>query len=242
MNTFSIYDTGCTVKKYEIILWDVDQTLLDFKKSEDYALKYTFEQFGRKIQEETVQLYSEINDSYWKQFERGEVTKETVLYGRFQSLFEALSIHDIKAEEIAPAYQKALGSVYFYRDDSYRLCQELKKDYRQYVVTNGVTWTQQNKLRLAGFDKIMDGIFISEVLGCPKPNKEFFDRCFEKIPDFNKEKTIIVGDSLTSDMLGGNRAGISCCWYNPGQKEKNSDISIDYEINYLWDIKEVLNA
>lgn len=230
------------MKKYDIILWDIDQTLLDFKKSENYALKETFKQFGKIIQDETVQLFSRINDSYWKRYEKGEIDKQEIQSGRFQSLFEALSICDIKVEDIAPVYQKALGSVYFYQDDSYRLCRELKKDYRQYVVTNGVEWTQQNKMRLSGFDKIMDGIFISEVLGSPKPNKEFFEKCFEKIPDFQKEKTIIVGDSLTSDMRGGNIAGISCCWYNPEHKEKSNDVRIDYEIDHLWNIKEVLNA
>lgn len=226
--------------KYEIILWDVDQTLLDFLKSEDYALRYAFEQFGKCIDSAIVSLYSEINDSYWKRLEKGEITKQEVLHGRFQSLFAKLSIKDIQVDNFAKIFQTALGSVCFYKDDSYRLCQELKKDHRQYVVTNGVAWTQQNKLKLAGFDQIMNDIFISENLGSPKPNKEFFDKCFEMIPDFNRQKTIIVGDSLTSDMLGGNRAGITCCWYNPAGKEKKGNAHIDYEINNLWDIKEVL--
>lgn len=230
------------MKKYEIILWDMDQTLLDFKKSENYALKDAFKQFGKTIQDDTVRLFSEINDSYWKRFERGEIDKQEILSGRFRSLFEVLSIKDIKIEDIAAVYQKALGSVYFYLDDSYRLCSELKGNCRQYVVTNGVEWTQQNKMKLSGFDRIMDGIFISEVLGVPKPNKEFFEKCFEKIQDFHREKTIIIGDSLTSDMRGGNRAGITCCWYNPEHKERNGDIRIDYEIDNLWDIREVLNA
>ncbi|MBD5456082.1 MAG: noncanonical pyrimidine nucleotidase, YjjG family [Lachnospiraceae bacterium] len=230
------------MKKYEIILWDVDQTLLDFTKSEDYALRHAFEQFGRSIDTEIVKLYSGINDSYWKRLERGEVTRQEVIYGRFRSLFQELSVEDITAEEFAPVFQKALGSVYFYKDDSYRLCQELQKDFRQYVVTNGVTWTQQNKLKLAGFDKVMEDIFISEMLGCDKPGIEFFDKCFERIPDFNKEKTIIVGDSLTSDMLGGNNAGIACCWYNPEGKERTGTVRIDHEITDLWDIREVLNG
>lgn len=228
------------MQRYKIILWDVDQTLLDFIKSEDYALRNTFEQFGKQIDSDIVSLYSSINDSYWKRLEKGEVKKQEVLLGRFYTLFECLSIDDIDVREFASAYQKALGSVYFYRDDSYRLCLELKKDYRQYVVTNGVTWTQRNKLRLSGFDKIMDDIFISEEIGSPKPFRDFFDKCFDKIPDFDREKTIIVGDSLTSDMLGGNRAGISCCWYNPEKKEKTNDVFIDYEIKNLWEIKKIL--
>lgn len=230
------------MKKYEIILWDVDQTLLDFSKSEDYALRFAFEQFGRSINAEIVKLYSGINDSYWKRLERGEITRQEVLQGRFRSLFKELSVRDISAEEFAPVFQKALGSVYFYKDDSYRLCQELHNDFRQYVVTNGVAWTQQNKLKLAGFDKIMDDVFISEVLGSNKPEKDFFDKCFKLIADFNREKTIIVGDSLTSDMLGGNNAGIACCWYNPEGKEREANVRIDHEISNLWNIREVLNG
>ncbi len=232
------------MKKYEIILWDVDQTLLDFTKSEDYALRAAFKKFGRTIDTKTVNLYAGINDSYWKRLERGEISKEEVLRGRFETLFERLQIDGISAEEFAPVYQKALGSVYYYRDDSYLLCCELRRNFRQYVVTNGVTWTQQNKLKLAGFDKVMDGIFISEMLGSPKPSLEFFEECFKQIPDFQKEKTIIIGDSLTSDMLGGNRAQIACCWYNPEgkklQEETQIELVVDYEIRNLWEIKDIL--
>ena len=82
------------MKKFKFILWDVDNTLLDFDKSEDYAIRYSFEQFGRKIDTRTVRLYSAINDSYWKRLERGEITKEKVLSGRFESLFEEMQIYD----------------------------------------------------------------------------------------------------------------------------------------------------
>ena len=240
MDTFFL---GEMMKLYDIIFWDVDQTLLDFTKSEDYALRYAFGQFGKKIDGQIVDLYSAINDSYWKRLEREEITKEEVLRGRFETLFERLSISDISISEFASIFQNALGSVYYYKDDSFLLCNELKKDFHQYIVTNGVTWTQLNKLKLAGFDRIMDGIFISEKIGSPKPAREFFDRCFLQIPDFQKEKTIIIGDSLTSDMQGGNNAGIACCWYNPGAKvltEKEKQLRIDYEIRNLWEIKDVL--
>ena len=232
------------MKQYEIILWDVDQTLLDFSKSEDYALKYAFKKFGRNIDSRIVRLYAGINDSYWKRLEKGEISRAEVQRGRFETLFSKLQITDIAPEEFAPIFQKALGSVYYYRDDSFLLCSELRRDFRQYVVTNGVTWTQQNKLKLAGFDKVMDGIFISEMIGSPNPSRDFFEKCFEQIPDFQREKTIIVGDSLTSDMLGGNQASISCCWYNPDGKkvkeETDLELQIDYEIRDLWEIKDIL--
>lgn len=236
------------MKRFSIILWDVDQTLLDFNKSQKWALHESFRSFGREITDETVSLYAKINDSYWKRHELGEITKEALLTGRFESLFGELSITDIPVKEFAALYQKALGSVFFFRDDSFRLCSKLKGQIRQYVITNGVSSTQRNKLRLSGLDKIMDGIFISEEMGHPKPSPLYFEKCFQQIPGFQKEKAIIVGDSLSSDIKGANNVGVSCCWYNPEgnpegcpQGKKNTaGLKIDYEIRNLWELEEIL--
>lgn len=228
------------MKRFKTILWDVDNTLLDFDKSEDYALRYSFEQFGKKIDTKTVHLYSKINMSYWESLERGEITKDKVLSGRFESLFKELLISDIPVGEFQAIYQKALGSVAYYKDNAYRLCKELSKEFKQYVVTNGVTITQQSKMKLSGFDKIMDDIFISEKIGNPKPSPLFFEDCFKMIPGFEREKTIIIGDSLTSDMKGGNNAGIFCCWYNPKGSKNTGDVKVDFEIKNLWEVKEIL--
>lgn len=228
------------MKRFTTILWDVDQTLLDFDKSQRWALYESFRRFGREITDDTVALYAEINDSFWKRHELGEITREELLPGRFESLFKSLSITDIPVKEFADFYQKALGSVYFFRDDSFELCSKLKGQVRQYVITNGVSSTQRNKLRLSGLDKIMDGIFVSEEMGHPKPSRLYFEKCFESIPDFQKEKTIIVGDSLSSDIKGANNAGVCCCWYNPEKKENTAGLTIDYEIRNLWELEEIL--
>ena len=152
-----------------------------------------------------------------------------------------MGITDLPVEEFASFYQKALGEVYCFRDDSLELCQELKDEgYLQYAVTNGVSSTQRNKLRLSGLDRIFDDIFVSEEIGEPKPSRKYFERCFQKIPDFSREKALIIGDSLSSDMQGGNNAGICCCWYNPGEKPRAAGLRIDYEIENLWELKELL--
>lgn len=228
------------MKKYDIVLWDVDETLLDFGKSQTYALKESFRKFGREITDETVALYAAINDSWWKRYELGEVSKKELLIGRFRTLLSELLFTDIPAQEFADTYQALLGSVFFFRDRSWELCGKLKGKVRQYAVTNGVSATQRNKLRLSGLDKIMDDIFISEEMGYPKPNPLYFEKCFQRIPDFRKERTVIVGDSLSSDMRGGNNVGIACCWYNPGGKENTSGLKIDYEIRNLWELEEIL--
>lgn len=228
--------------RYHTILWDVDQTLLDFDRSQDYALRFCFQKLNLEINDEIVQIYASINDSYWKRLERGEVTKKELLTGRFDTLFEQLHIDTVTSADIAPMYQKALGSVYFYKDDSLELCKKLQGKVKQYVVTNGVSSTQRNKLRLSGLDQIMEGIFISEEMNYAKPDIRFFERCFKQIPNFQKESTLIVGDSLTSDMKGGNQAGLDCCWYNPAGHKNENNLKIDYEIQNLWEVEEILSC
>lgn len=229
------------MKQFEILLWDVDQTLLDFSKSQKDALGRSFQKYGRTLKEEILSLYVSINDAYWKRHELGEVTKEQLLTGRFETLFSEANIADIPVEEFAAFYQKALGEVYYFRDDSFKLCTELKQEgFRQYAVTNGVSSTQRNKLYLSGLDGILDDVFISEEMGAPKPSILYFERCFQKIPGFSKERALLIGDSLSSDIQGGNNAGICCCWYNPEGKAPNGHLRIDYEIRNLWELKELL--
>ncbi len=226
--------------RFEIILWDIDQTLLDFKKSQEYALQHSFMQFGRKIDDTVKAQYDAINHTYWKQYELGKVTKSELLTGRFATLFSQLGMKDIPVEEFQAFYQDALGSVYYFRDDAYQLCSKLKGKVRQYAVTNGVSSTQRKKLRLSGLDQLFDDIFVSEEMGVPKPQLSYFEKCFEQIEDFQKEKTLIVGDSLSSDMQGGNNVGIACCWYNPYKSENDTGLKIDYEIQNLWEVEEII--
>lgn len=230
------------MSRFNTILWDVDQTLLDFNLSQAYALEESFKQFGLEMKNNTLSLYTDINTSYWKRHELGEVSKAELLTGRFKALFSELGVKNIDIENFAAVYQKSLGSVFYFRDDSYKLCSKLKGKVRQYAVTNGVTATQKNKLHLSGLDSILDDIFISEEIGYPKPQIEYFERCFERIPDFKKEETFIVGDSLSSDIKGGNDAGIVCCWYNPEEKENPTKLRIDYEIKNLWEIEKILDT
>lgn len=232
--------------KYHILLWDVDGTLLDFNYSEKMSLKECFKFIGVDMTDEMLQCYHEINISWWKRLELGQTTKKELLLGRFTELFSSLSMENVDVLAFQQHYQQLLGSIYSYVEDSLSLCQRIEEmslqsgeRVRQYVVTNGVAKTQRNKLQLSGFDKIMDEFFISEELGAVKPDRLFFDACFKEIPDFVKEETLIIGDSLSSDMKGGNQAGIATCWYNPNG-EVNKGEKTDYEIQSLWEILKLL--
>lgn len=227
--------------KYSVIFWDLDQTLLNFDMSMEHAIRVVFERFGLDIDEAVIERYDAINRSYWNRLELGEITKEEVTVGRFRTLFQELEIHHVAPEEINVVYQKELGNVFFYMDGAKELVTKLRDmGYRQYVVTNGVNSTQANKMKLSGLDRIVDGVFVSELIGYPKPMKEFFDTCFAALPDVKKDEIILVGDSLTSDMRGANNAGIAACWFNPDAKENDTDVRTDYEIRRLPDLLTIL--
>ena len=229
------------MRKYTTVFWDLDQTLLDFDRSMEYALQAVFEQYGLKINEEMTARYSVINRSYWLRLESGELSKEQVTVGRFRTFFEELGITHVSPEELNVDYQRELGSVFFFMEGAKELVALLKeRGYRQYVVTNGVNATQANKMRLSGLDRIMDGVFVSELMGYPKPRKEFFDGCFAALSDVDRNKCILVGDSLTSDMRGAENAGIASCWFNPEKQEKDVDVRTDYEIRRLEELISIL--
>lgn len=228
---------------FTTILWDVDNTLLDFNYSCKGALRQGFQALGQNLTEEMIARYFEINDKYWKMFERGEISKDEVLYKRFEEFFGEYGLLDlpgVSVDAFRIEFQKSLGNIYSYLDDSLSICKALQTKFKQYIVTNGVSSTQRSKLGLSGFTEVMTGLFISEEIGAPKPTKEYFDYCLEHIEEKDKGHILLVGDSLTSDIKGANMAGIKACWYNPKEQALPEGYQIDYEIVDLHQIFEVL--
>lgn len=223
------------------ILWDVDGTLLDFIAAEKAAIKTLFKEFNLgECSDEMIKRYSEINKTCWQRLERGEITKQEVLIGRFKEFFASEGLDSSVAEEFNSLYQLRLGDTIVYHDDSLEIIRSLRGRARQYVVSNGTVEAQSKKLRLSGLGELMDGIFLSEHIGIEKPNIEFFDRVFEEIEPADRSRVMIVGDSLTSDIQGGNNAGIITCWYNPQGDKAPDKYRIDYEISDLHQIYEFM--
>lgn len=227
-------------KRITTLLWDADNTLLDFDYSMRNSLIECFKTYNVEATEEMLERYSEINDSYWKRLERGEITKKDLLKNRFRDLLIEYKLDYIDYEAFRSEFQEHLGTIYSYLDDSLNICKALKKSYKQYVVTNGVASTQYSKLGLSGFLDVMDGIFVSDEIGFNKPDQRFFLRCLDKLEEKDKERILIIGDSLTSDIKGGNNAGIKTCWYNPKRKEAVQEYKIDYELRNLNQIFKIL--
>ncbi len=225
----------------KMILWDIDATLLDFHAAEKAAIRSLFTRFGLgECTDEMLQRYSSINRTYWERLERGEMTKAEILVGRFVEFFEGEGIDSSVAPKFNEAYQLSLGDTIVYRDDCMNILRSLKGKVWQYVVSNGTVIAQTKKLRLSGIGELMDGIFLSEDLGVEKPNLAFFEKVFASVPPMDKSEILIVGDSLTSDIRGGNNAGILTCWYNPSKMSVDGDYKIDYEIENLNEIYEIL--
>lgn len=223
----------------QTILWDVDGTLLDFSAAERYGMVKCCKEIGVDMDDAMLADYSAINRSWWEKHERGEVTQKEIFSGRLIELFAKYGISYTDYDRFNERYQIALGEVAFPLDDSLRLLQELKGQACQYAVTNGSRTAQEAKLEKSGIGKLLDGVFISEKIGYQKPSKGFFD-IVQKQTGYIPEQTLIVGDSLTSDMQGGNNAGIRCCWYNPKGAPAKDDVRIDFEIRNLWEVKEIL--
>ena len=227
----------------KVILWDMDATLLDFLAAEKTAIRSCFEKFSLgECTDEMIERYSKINRRYWEMLERGEMAKADILVNRFRDFFASEGIETDCEMEFNRSYQIALGDTICFQDDSYELVKKLNETHRQFIVTNGTFVAQERKLKKSGFGALMEDVFISELLGHEKPAVEFFEKVFEKIGHEEKKEILIVGDSLTSDMRGGNNAGIVCCWYNPQHLENTKEVVLDYEIDNLWQIEEILKT
>ncbi len=223
------------------LLWDVDGTLLDFKAAESAAIRRLFGEFSLgECTDEMIRRYSAINEEFWQRLERNEITKQQVLIGRYEQFFAEIGVPVSLAVEFNRRYQVRLGDTIVLRDDSYSIIKSLRGRVRQYVVSNGTVIAQSRKLEGSGLGEMMDGVFLSEALGVEKPNKAFFDAVMDRICPEAPEEVMIVGDSLTSDIRGGNNAGIKTCWYNPEGKTAPDEYKIDYVIADLHEIDSLL--
>lgn len=227
--------------KFDVVLWDMDGTLLDFKVAQKEAITQVFRSIHKPLTDDIIDLYSRINESYWNKLRLGEVTEPELLTKRFQTLFDELGMSDVDVDSVVNEYEEVLGNVYEYIHDSLDLCKTLQVRCKQYIITNGIAGTQRRKIALSGLKDCVTDCFISEEVGHEKPSQEFLKYVFDRIPDFNPERTLIVGDTLSSDIKEGLQAGIKTCYFNPDRKPIEGDYLPDYEIDHLWDVLRVLD-
>ena len=223
------------------ILWDFDNTLLDFEMAERNAIISTFKAMGLgDINEKMLRRYSEINMSFWQKIERKEIDKKLALVKRYEVFFEEIGIDKSFAFKFNEKYEIALCDTIEYLDDSYNIVKSLKGHYQQCITSNGAIDVQKLRIKKSKFDTLMDHIFISDEIKADKPSMEFFNYVIDVIKCDDRSEVLIVGDSLTSDIKGGNNAGFLTCWYNKKNNIAPSDYKIDYNIQNLNEIYNIL--
>lgn len=223
----------------EFLFLDLDDTILDFHKAERLAIAKTFREFGLEPTDAVLNRYHEINKLHWQRLERGEITRNQVLVGRFQMLFDELGKH-ADPEQIAQSYEHNLSIGHYYLPGAREAVDALQGHYRLFLASNGTASVQHSRLTSAGLYPCFEQVFVSQDLGFNKPAKEFFDACAARIPGYDAGKAMMVGDSLTSDILGGIHAGMRTCWVNPAHKQAPENIRPDYEIESLSQLPALL--
>ncbi|MEY2196389.1 YjjG family noncanonical pyrimidine nucleotidase [Neobacillus sp. BF23-41] len=218
--------------KYEIILFDVDDTLFDFSLSEKKALHKAFVEFGLPTGlAEYEDNYKEISKVLWRDLEQGLTTLSELRVERFRRLFLTQEL-EINADTFSSVYLGYLGKETHLVQGAVKLCENLVS-CRLAVITNGFRDVQTSRIGRSPLCNTFEQIIISEEAGFQKPEKGIFDYAFSKLQVTDKAKVLIVGDSLTSDIQGGINYGIDTCWFNPNIKENNIGIKPTYEIRKL---------
>lgn len=229
------------MKKYKTLFFDVDDTLLDFEAAEKLALQLLFEEQNIPLNAEIEERYKRINQGLWKSFEDGKLSRDEVVNNRFSILFSEYG-KEVNGPFLEKNYRSYIEQGHQLVDGAKELFTELHNDYDLFIVTNGVSKTQDKRLRDSGLFPLFKGIFVSEDTGYQKPMKEFFDYVFARIPHFELNDALIIGDSLSSDIKGGELAGLDTCWFNPKMKPNHSDISPTYQIHKLEELKQIVSV
>ncbi len=227
------------MKKYTTIYFDLDNTILDFTATEYRAIKQLLILHNLPHSDDIIAKYSGINQSWWERFEKGEIKKEEIFAGRFKTFLEHFGF-DGDPQKMADDYFGLLAAGHDIIKDADIVVKELKK--RGYIIcitTNGVSKTQYRRIDECGLKEYFDYVFVSEDAGHQKPDVEYFEYAMSNSHEQDKSKIIVIGDSLSSDILGGINFGVDTCWFNP--KGKASTIKPTYQIANIMQILDILH-
>jgi len=225
--------------KYEWLLFDLDDTILEFSVSEHYALERTLHQVGVSFSPTNFSIYEKINRRCWDAFEEGNLLQADLNEARFSQLLATLNLPTVNANELGNYYLEQLSEKAVFMNGAKAMLEAYHQKYRLGIVTNGLKEVQRPKLEKHNLTHYFEAIIVSDEIGVSKPNTAFFDYTFTKIKFPPKEKVLIIGDSLNSDIKGGINYGIDTCWYNPNKKENKTSNTPTYEINNLNELGQL---
>lgn len=228
--------------KYATVLFDADDTLFDFYRTGQKSFIKAFASLGIKADENDYDVYSEINQKRWDLYSVGKMTKRDVVIGRFEEYSAVKGINfDINA--FYELYEDNLSKTAILLPETVNVLKTLKSlGVRIFLITNGLSKVQRGRLAISGIADYFDNVFISDEIGRNKPSKEYFDYISERISDFNKTNTLIVGDSLVSDIALGVNNGVDSCHFSPHGISAKNRIKPTYEIEKMSELIEIINS
>ncbi len=226
---------------YDIVLLDADMTIWDFEASEKFALQDVVERLGVTMTPEIARYYHEINDALWHAFNLKEVTREYLTVRRFEDLLSFVGkTGAADPGELNVYYQERLGSYSIMLPGAEELCRRLAEHCTLYILTNGLHVAQTGRFEKSPIRPYITEMFISQDMGCQKPDKEYFEKVFSMIGLEDKTRAVMVGDSLTSDIQGGINGGVDTIWYNPKGKAHDPNIMPTYTAVSMDQIAEIV--
>lgn len=222
------------------ILIDIDDTLLDFGKCAKHSIAKCFADFGADFHDYMFPVFEEVNSSLWLQLEKGQITKKELYGKRWTLLLNKFGIKNINGNLFEEHFLEHLSESAEKISGAEEILKYLSDKYEIYAVSNGPHEQQLRRLRKSNLLKYFTDIFTSELLGVQKPEKAFYDLCFEKIRNVKKCEAVLIGDSLTADIYGGEEYGLTTVWFNKKNIGIKEDIHPSYTVNSLEKIKDIL--
>ncbi len=226
---------------YQWLLFDADGTLFDYDRAEAEALKQSFAQLGYGFKPDFSQAYRQINAGLWADFERGEITQAKLKIERFRSLCESLGLAADPAD-LSQRYLRNLALGTYLVDGAEGVVKSLAGRYRLAIITNGLKDVQRPRFASSAIHDYFSVIIISEEVGSAKPDGQIFDVAFAHMGWPRKEEVLMIGDSLSSDIIGGINYGIDTCWFNPNRLAQPPDLDIRYQITDLDQLLPLLRS
>lgn len=226
---------------YQFVFIDLDDTLFDFKKSEAYAFRKIAADLNFEVNPEIYQAYESYNAQLWQAIEQGQLTKDELMATRFPNFFKQYQLEIEPGPSWDHRFRAYLAESTQLKDGARDFLNRLRQAQCQLLAaSNGIGQTQRTRLAQTQIDNYFDQVFISETIGYNKPDPRFFQHIFPKIQDFSKDRAIMVGDKLSSDILAANNVGMAACWFNEYHLSYPDSFSIDYEADSLSAIADYI--
>lgn len=225
--------------RYPFVLFDADNTLFDFDRAEDRALRQVLTDHGLPAGDAVSARYHAINAELWSRLDRGEIARSRLVVERFARLLAELGLPG-DPEALNLDYMARLGEGADLLPGAEALCRKLSPLCTLAIVTNGTARTQHSRFGRSPLRTLIPHLFLSEELGFYKPQPQFFDAVCAALGIADRRQAVVVGDNLGSDILGGIHAGIDTVWFNPAGRPGDPEIPPTWEVRDYGGLEAVL--